>query len=127
MDSSDWGEPVIRLHYTLNRINEYFEYPIKMTATRPNFGGLRWWFLCPRLKSGWRNCGRRVGKLYLPPCADHFACRLCHDLTYVSCQTSDKRVSWFRRNEEAMLMMLDQNRVDNLNFSQLMLGLKAIR
>ena len=43
------GEPLIRLHYTLNRSNEYFEYPIKLTTTRPYFGGVRLWFMCPML------------------------------------------------------------------------------
>jgi hypothetical protein len=34
--------------------------------------------------------GRRVGKLYLPPGARYFGCRLCYDLTYTSCQESHK-------------------------------------
>jgi hypothetical protein len=106
----DWGAPVIRLHYTLGLSNERIEYPIDMTATRPYFGGLRWWFLCPMPKSRGRDvqsCGRHVAKLYLPPGARHFACRLCHDLTYESSQTSDSRLSWFRRNEEAMMLMIE--------------------
>ena len=32
---------------------------IFLATTRPPFGGLRWWFVCPRLN-------RRVRKLYLP-------------------------------------------------------------
>jgi hypothetical protein len=31
----------------------------------------------------------------------YFACRHCYDLTYTSCQESDKRVSWYLRNYEA--------------------------
>lgn len=127
VDSSDWGEPVIWLHYTLPRSDEHFDYPIRMTGTRPNFGGLRWWFLCPVLMRGSRNCGRRVGKLYLPPGGRYFACRACYDLTYESCQTSDKRVSWFRRNEEAVLMMLEAGGLANLNATQLLLVAKAMR
>jgi hypothetical protein len=59
--------------------------PVWLTATRPHFGGRRWWFLCPA-------CGRRAGKLYLPPNEQRFACRLCHGLTYKSSQTAHKGV-----------------------------------
>ena len=45
-----------------------------LTTTTPRFGGLRYWFLCPR-------CGRRVGKLYH---LERWACRRCHDLAYPS-------------------------------------------
>lgn len=44
--------------------------------TRPPYGGIRWWFGCPR-------CARRCGKLYLPPDRPDFACRICHRLRYV--------------------------------------------
>jgi hypothetical protein len=33
-----------------------------------------------------RECGRRVGKLYLPPRARDFGCRRCHNLIYRSSQ-----------------------------------------
>lgn len=45
-----------------------------LTTTTPRFGGLRYWFLCPR-------CGRRVGKLYY---AHRWACRRCLNLAYQS-------------------------------------------
>ena len=45
-----------------------------LTSTTPRFGGLRYWFLCPR-------CGRRVGKLYH---VERWACRRCHNLAYQS-------------------------------------------
>ena len=32
---------------------------VYLAPTRPHFGGLRWWFVCPHLN-------RRVRKLYLP-------------------------------------------------------------
>ena len=60
-----------------------------LTTTRPHFGGLRWWFCCPLRVEG-RPCGRRVGKLYLPPGGRYFGCRHCYDLTYTSCQESRK-------------------------------------
>jgi hypothetical protein len=46
-------------------------------STPLNFGGVRWWFSCPR-------CRRRCAKLYLPR-ASAFLCRKCHNLTYESC------------------------------------------
>jgi hypothetical protein len=73
----------LRLNYAVGA--ETIALVIWLTATRPHFGGRRWWFLCP-------SCGRRVGKLYLPPNEKIFACRLCHGLTYRSSQTSHKGV-----------------------------------
>jgi hypothetical protein len=49
---------------------------IYMHSTAMRFGGLRWWFVCPR-------CFRRRTKLYRPPNAE-FLCHACHDLTYQS-------------------------------------------
>jgi hypothetical protein len=62
---------------------------VGLEATQPRFGGLRWWFLCPLAPAG-RSCGRRVGKLFLPPHQRYFGCRHCHDLTHRSCQESHK-------------------------------------
>jgi hypothetical protein len=60
-----------------------------VTSTVPRFGGLRWWFVCPLAVNG-RDCGRRVGKLYLPDGARYFGCRRCHDLVYRSSQQARK-------------------------------------
>jgi hypothetical protein len=51
---------------------------VHLRPTPQRFGGLRWWFACP-------GCWRRCAKLYLPRQASVFLCRLCHDLSYVSC------------------------------------------
>jgi hypothetical protein len=56
-----------------------------------NYGGHRPWLIC-------MTCGRRVAILYLR--GKYFACRHCLDLTYQSCQESDKRFSRFLRNNE---------------------------
>ena len=80
------------LEYTVtNRDDEKTEIkePIRLTSTRPNFGGKRWWFYCPLIKNG-RLCNRRVGRLYLPSGGLYFGCRHCYDLTYTSCQDSHK-------------------------------------
>jgi hypothetical protein len=63
---------------------------IRLTPTRPNLGGLRFWFRCPIRRNG-KECGRRVRKLYLPPGAKIFGCRCCYNLTYRSAQTHDPR------------------------------------
>ena len=86
------GTPLLGLSYAVSvwrdpedRVDE----AIRLQTTQPNFGGMRWWFSCPRIVDG-KECGRRVGKLYLPPEGRYFACRLCLDLTYESCQKSHR-------------------------------------
>ncbi len=51
------------------------EQTIALTTARLVSVGRRWWFACP-------HCGRRAGKLYLPPNEQQFGCRVCHRLTY---------------------------------------------
>src|SRR5262245_13691493 len=86
------GARVLTLEYTVTGTGERVTIPIRLEATRPCFGGLRWWGRCP--------CGRRVGKLYLPDGATRFACRHCHGLTYASCQRHDKRADALRRDPD---------------------------
>src|SRR5262245_7710346 len=50
---------------------------IYLATTQPHFGGLRWWFVCPRLN-------RRVRKLYLPLGGRHFWSRGAYQLAYAS-------------------------------------------
>ena len=78
-----------RLHYTRRSAGEAMDYHVNLTTTPLPWGGLRWWFICPLTANG-RYCGRRVGKLYLPPGGRYFGCRRCYDLTYTSCQESHK-------------------------------------
>jgi len=52
-----------------------------LSRTQPHYGGYRWWFRCPSLRT-------RVAKLYLPPSGNYFASRKAHGLTYRSCQWS---------------------------------------
>jgi hypothetical protein len=91
------GRPLLRLFYSRKGEGEPQQenYHLRLTTTRPRFGGLRWWFVCPLVVSG-RACGRRVAKLYLPPGGRFFGCRHCHDLTYTSCQESHQNDGLYR-------------------------------
>lgn len=88
VDTTDEA-PWVRLYYTRSPNGEEVDYRVSLTATRPRFGGSRWWFICPIVVNG-RPCSRRVGKLYLPPGGRYFGCRRCYRLTYASCQESRK-------------------------------------
>ena len=58
---------------------EKLHYIGHFTTTFPNYGGERYWFICPL--SG---CSRRVAKLYKPIGAKYFGCRHCYNLSYAS-------------------------------------------
>ncbi len=70
----------LTLTYTRRRRDgskENVEQRIALTHTAPNYGGRRWWMICPY-------SGRRVAKLHLPPGGDRFASRLAWRLPYHS-------------------------------------------
>jgi len=50
---------------------------MRLTTTQPHFGGLRWWFVCPR-------SNRRCRQLYLPLGGRHFWSRRAYRLGYAS-------------------------------------------
>lgn len=50
---------------------------IRLRHTVPNYGGKRWWLVCP-------NRGALVNNLYLPPGGDRFASRQVYRLGYRS-------------------------------------------
>ncbi len=50
---------------------------IRLTHTRPNLGGQRWWLICPVT-------GRRCRTLYLPPGGDRFLGRQAANIAYRS-------------------------------------------
>ena len=88
----DDGKPLLGLSYTVKDrqgLEHRLEEVVRLQTTRPNFGGVRWWFSCPHMLDG-KECGRRVGKLYRPPGGRYFACRRCLELTYESCQKSHR-------------------------------------
>lgn len=53
------------------------DYRVTLDTTRPPFGGVRWWFICP-------STGQRVAKLYLPNGGTIFAGRCAYRLAYQS-------------------------------------------
>jgi hypothetical protein len=95
VDTTDPGDPWVRLSYTAGPSDEPVEDRVGLCTTSPHLGGVRWWFVCPGPPGG-GPCGRRVGKLYLPPGERHFRCRHCHRLTYTSCRESRRLDIVFR-------------------------------
>lgn len=55
-------------------------YTVPIVTTTPHYGGVRYWWLCPR-------CGRRVAHLYG---GRLFLCRVCQRLTYETTQSGNK-------------------------------------
>lgn len=49
---------------------------LELTYTECNFGGKRYWLVCPK-------CGKRVGVLYKKPTSELLFCRKCHELRYI--------------------------------------------
>ncbi len=84
---TDVGNSWLRLYYRAS--GEPVDYKVQLVTTKPNYGGLRWWFICPLVR---RDGGppRRVAKLYLPPGGKYFGSREGYGLTYTSCQESGK-------------------------------------
>jgi len=79
---------------------------ITLKGTIPNFGGIRWWFLCPLHNAG-TTCNRRVKKLFLPPRGQYFGCRNCFDLTYESAQSHDPRVGKLMKDPWSVIAAMD--------------------
>jgi hypothetical protein len=79
-------------------------YHVRLETTRPNFGGLRWWFLCPVT-------GRRVVVLYLPGKGGTvFASRQASGLAYRSQRASpEDRVVERSLKARTKLGVADQN------------------
>lgn len=79
------GDNYIRFQYTMTDRDtgekKEFDYKVRLATTPCNYGGIRYWFICPLSKSG-VYCGRRVGVLYMA--GNYFGCRHCYDLTYSS-------------------------------------------
>jgi hypothetical protein len=123
VDTRDPARPWARLHYDFPMVEgrPSYDYRVELQTTRPHFGGHRWWFTCALSANG-VYCGRRVRKLYLPPGERYFGCRHCYDLTYTSCQESDKRVNALRKLDS--LTLLDMAKSGEIGLT---LALRVIR
>ena len=69
-------------HVTRDSERREISYTVRLTTTRPPFGGLRWWFLCP-------SRGQRCAKLFLPNGGRYFLSRAGYGLGY-ACQRGTK-------------------------------------
>lgn len=58
-------------------------YLVRWTTTNPHFGGVRYWWRCPR-------CGRRCATLYG---GRYFLCRMCQRLAYASSQSRSRFIT----------------------------------
>lgn len=58
-----------------------YSYDIRIVSTDCNYGGYRYWFLCPLVIKDTR-CNRRIRKLYCHQ--NYFGCRTCLRLCYSS-------------------------------------------
>jgi hypothetical protein len=67
-DMIDPAASELRLSFTRGEDGdrESVRQVIRLTFTEPNYGGRRWWMICPYR-------GHRVGKLYMPNGGDRFA------------------------------------------------------
>ena len=73
------GDNYVRFQYTTTKRDTgektKYDYKVQLTTTPCNFGGVRYWFICPLSKNG-VYCGRRVAKLYSGSGANSIATRL---------------------------------------------------
>jgi hypothetical protein len=82
---------------------------IRIIHSACNYGGRRYWFLCPGL--GLDGCDLRVTGLYLPPGESAFACRRCYRLTYTSTKQHDKRIGFLVRNPDVFRSFLQSGNI----------------
>jgi hypothetical protein len=73
-------EKYLLLRYTHQK-TEDVEQKIYFAYTPCNYGGERIWFMCP-------SCGRRCAIIY--SYGKYFACRICCNLTYESCNETPR-------------------------------------
>ena len=73
---------------------ETVEQQVPLTFTEPNYGGKRWWMICPYR-------GYRVGQLYMPAGSARFASRKAWQLGYQSQRiaASDRAMEAYHRLE----------------------------
>lgn len=86
---NDWGTPEETTHINLQYTHtdswsgekSNMDCRVNLTTTPCNYGGVRYWFICPLTKNG-IYCGRRVGVIY--SIGKWFGCRKCGNIAYAS-------------------------------------------
>jgi len=102
----------LRFMYTItdneNGGQKECNYKISVVSTPCNYGGERWWYICPLTVNG-RNCRRRCRIIYMPPGEEYFGCRKCYELSYESRQRHrEKFYEDFARPMRAMDAALEK-------------------
>ncbi|MCK9502441.1 MAG: hypothetical protein M0Q52_11505 [Lascolabacillus sp.] len=89
VEAGEDGPFALRFMYTMTDNDtgdkKSYNYVIPVVFTPCNYGGKRWWYVCPLIVDG-RSCNRRCRIVYLPHGSQYFGCRECHRLTYESRQ-----------------------------------------
>lgn len=67
----------LRIQYSFTDSGQEFDYKIKLSTSKPHYGGKRYWFLCPVTS-------KRVSKLYLIPSDGRFLSRHVYKINYAS-------------------------------------------
>jgi len=82
------------------------DYKVVLDRTPCNYGGFRYWFICPLSVEG-TTCNKKVAKLYLPPGGVYFGCRNCYDLTYHCQKEHDNRLDRLLKDPNAFMSKLN--------------------
>lgn len=90
LNTSRGSSGSLRLDYTVSNLPT--SQTIDLATSRPNFGGLRWWFVCPAFLA--RHERRLVRCVCLPSGQRYFASRAAHRLNYQS-QKDSRNLSQF--------------------------------
>ena len=104
VDVQDSVENYVKLNYTVtdsfsgDKSNK--DYKVFLDGTSCNYGGFRYWFICP-LSVERTSCNKKVAKLYLPPGGAYFGCRNCYNLTYRCQKAHDSRLDRLLKNPNA--------------------------
>ncbi len=75
--------PYMRLHYISRNYwdnGTTYDYRVRLLKTRCQFGGYRWWFICPY-------CYRKA-MILMDPGKGQYGCRICLQLSYFTRQRS---------------------------------------
>jgi len=117
------GSAFLTLRYSITNQSTQqtadYDYQIMLNITKCNYGGFRFWLICPLSRDG-VPCGRRVRKLYLPPGQRYFGCRHCYNLTYQSQQEHDKSIDPYLKHPELLTLLQGSRR-----YKDILLGFKA--